>query len=171
MRIIRTAVLCLVAATISLPMASAGRELVLSAKDIPPKIRQAAEGAVPGIVLDAVKLERAKDGIIYEVRGNADGKRYQIEVDKDGKVRDVQEDDGIALGDVPEAARKAAEKAVPGARLVEAAPAPGKGGEAAYVLDMLKDGKVSEVLVTAKGEVRTVKDKDATKKAPGKSDD
>ena len=60
---------------------------------VPLKVRQAAEGAVEGIVLTEAEVEVEDGQKVYELEGVAGGKEYEIEVTADGKVLEVEEDD------------------------------------------------------------------------------
>jgi hypothetical protein len=71
-------------------------ESSIAIADLPANIRDAAEKAVPGIVLEEAEVER-EDGVeIYEVEGSANGKEYEIEMDSSGQVLEIEEeiDDG-----------------------------------------------------------------------------
>ena len=94
--------------------------------DVPIKVIEAANKAVPGGEITAVEKEEEDSQIIYEVEKVVDGIEYEIEVTADGVVKDVEkegddkaDDDGddeeveVALTDVPENVLKAAQEAVP----------------------------------------------------------
>lgn len=168
MKIMRAALLGLLAVALAAPAYSTGRELRMGPKNIPAKVREAAEAEYPGIKLDAVKLSRSENGFVYQVIGTAEGKRYAIDVDPDGNVLQVEEkDDGVGLGDVPAAAKKAALEALKDAHLVQARVMPAKGSSEAklYAIEATKGGKEYEILVSAKGDVRSVREAKDKKKS------
>ena len=60
---------------------------------VPLKVRQAAEGAVEGIVLSEAEVEVEDGQKVYELEGVAKGKEYEIEVTAEGKVLEDEEED------------------------------------------------------------------------------
>jgi hypothetical protein len=71
-------------------------ERSIAIADLPANIRDAAEKAVPGIVLEEAEVETENGVDVYEVEGSASGKEYEIEIDSSGKVLEIEEevDDG-----------------------------------------------------------------------------
>jgi hypothetical protein len=86
-----TATLIIIGATVAL--SATEREIPLS--EVPEKILEAAQRAVPGIKLTEAEVEETKDGLVYEIEGMVDDKEYEIEVSADGEVLEVEsvEDD------------------------------------------------------------------------------
>ncbi len=65
----------------------------IALSEIPEAVRNAALGAMPGLVLTEAERE-VEDGVtIYCVHGTVDGKGVEIEVSADGKVLDVEDGD------------------------------------------------------------------------------
>jgi uncharacterized membrane protein YkoI len=82
--------------------------------------------------------------------------RHEAKVDESGTaVANEDGDERIALDQVPEAARKAAESAVPGATFT-AAEKEVEHGTTVYSLEGTVDGKPCEVEVTADGKVTEI---------------
>jgi hypothetical protein len=66
--------------------ANAGKEEDIPLSDVPEKVLEAAQNAVPGIKLTEAEVEKTRKGLIYEIEGILDGKGYEIKVSADGKV-------------------------------------------------------------------------------------
>lgn len=142
--------LCLVVVGLWCVTASSAGEVALD--EVPEAVKQAALAAMPGIELVEAEVEQERQGMVYELEGTLDGKRYEIEVTSDGTVLEVEleEDEEIPVTELPQLVRQAAEKALPGAELIEAEivrPASGM----AYEIEARQDGKEYEILVGADG--------------------
>lgn len=70
-----------------------GEEKEIALSELPDKVREAAEGAVDGIVLKEAEMEKEDGKWIYEVEGVADGKEYEIEITPEGKILEIEEED------------------------------------------------------------------------------
>ncbi len=64
--------------------------------DVPDLVMNAAELAVPGIVIEEAERETENGATIYCLEGEADGLEYEIEVSADGAVleTEIEDDDG-----------------------------------------------------------------------------
>jgi hypothetical protein len=95
--------LLVVAVTLTVGMAVANeeKEEEIALSEVPEKVVQAAQNAVPGIRLTEAEVERTREGLVYELEGTLAGKSYEIEVSADGKVLEVEEgaDDGEDEGE------------------------------------------------------------------------
>ena len=68
-------------------------EQPIALSEVPAKAREAAAGAVEGIVLTGAEVEREGGRLVYELKGRANGKKYEIEVTADGEVLEIEQDD------------------------------------------------------------------------------
>ena len=68
-------------------------EVALTLADVPPVVRSAAEGAVPGIELTEAELELEDGREVYELTGLKDGVEYEIDVTPEGVVVEIEEED------------------------------------------------------------------------------
>jgi uncharacterized membrane protein YkoI len=95
--------------------------------DVPAKVLEAANSAVPGGEVTGAEKEVENGVLIYDVVKVVDGVEYEIEVTAEGVVNEIEkegddeaDDDSdsdeeveVALADVPENVIKAAQEAVP----------------------------------------------------------
>ncbi len=58
--------------------------------EVPQAILEAAEKAMPGIIITEAEIEKTDEGVVYELEGTVDGKAYEIEISEDGKVLEVE---------------------------------------------------------------------------------
>ena len=61
--------------------------------DVPAKVLEAANSAVPGGEITEVEKEVEDGEVIYDVEKVVDGVEYEIEVTPDGVVKEVEEED------------------------------------------------------------------------------
>ncbi|MBC8230704.1 PepSY domain-containing protein [bacterium] len=71
-------------------LAPAGK---VALSQVPTKVLEAANKAVPGGEVKDVETEVEDGELIYEVKKVVDGVKYEIEVTADGAVKEVEEDD------------------------------------------------------------------------------
>jgi hypothetical protein len=76
---------------LSLVYGETEEEIPLS--EVPAKILEAAEKAVPGIEFTEAEIEKTDDGVIYELEGILNEERYEIEISAEGKVLEVELED------------------------------------------------------------------------------
>ncbi|HET6202919.1 MAG TPA: PepSY domain-containing protein [Planctomycetota bacterium] len=70
-----------------------GDDQEIALADVPANVKEAAIGAVPGLVLTEAEIE-VEDGVtVYSLEGTADGKEYEVEVASDGRVLEVEAED------------------------------------------------------------------------------
>ncbi len=61
--------------------------------DLPDVVRQAAENAVPGLVISKAYRETEDGGLVYEVVGEVNGERHEVEVSPSGDVLEIEKGD------------------------------------------------------------------------------
>ena len=127
--------------------AAAGLKLA----DLPAPVQKTVQDTLNGGEIKNINKEVEKGVTQYEVETMLKGKHRDFDVDSNGTLIDVE--DEVALDSIPAAAKSAILKKVDTGKLgmVEAVSHPGKKDllyEASYTT---KDGKKSEVLVTAAG--------------------
>ena len=151
-------------------------EEVIGADEIPLHVREAALGAVPGLVIEEAEVEDGGDA--YCVHGTAAGVFTEVEVSSAGEVLEIEQgpddeddddeegddDDGddeeeIALDQVPQAAKDAALAELPGF-VIETAEKETENGQVLYGLEGTVNGEPYEVEVTADGQVIEVEKED-----------
>jgi uncharacterized membrane protein YkoI len=113
-----------------------GEEEEIPLSEVPAKVLEAANNAVPGGEVKGVEME-IEDGVtIYDVEKVVEGVEYEIEVTANGTVKEVEkegeiedeeddyDDDGekeedVSLSDVPDVILKSAKEAVPDGKITE----------------------------------------------------
>ena len=60
---------------------------------LPQNVKDAALGAVAGIVLTAAERETENGVVIYSIAGTANGKSYEVEVSTAGVVLEIEDED------------------------------------------------------------------------------
>ena len=98
--------------------ALANHEKRMSLKDLPAPVRDAAQKATAGGTLQHVEFEREDGRDVYSVHAKVAGKNVELEFAADGTL--VAQEEDITYAEVPEAARRAAEKYFGGSAGLEA---------------------------------------------------
>jgi hypothetical protein len=70
-----------------------GEDEEVALSDVPAKVIEAANNAVPGGEIEEVEKETEDGVVIYEVEKVVDGVEYEIEVTADGIVKEIEEED------------------------------------------------------------------------------
>lgn len=78
--------------TVEMTVANAQEEKEVPLNEVPKKVLEAAQKAVPGITLTEAEVETTRKGVVYEIEGTVDGKEYEIEVTAEGTVLEVEEE-------------------------------------------------------------------------------
>ncbi len=60
---------------------------------VPADVKNAAQAALPGLVLEEAERETEDGTVVYSLEGRADGEEYEFEVSAAGKVLEVERDD------------------------------------------------------------------------------
>jgi len=124
--------------------------------DLPTSVRDAAQEAVPGILLTEMEIKGSGEGVFYEVEGHAEGKRYEIKIDTDGEVLDVEleskDEEMVSLSDVPRAVIESAKRELPGIELTSAE-LENHRSRKVYDLEGVLNGSRYELEITESGEV------------------
>ncbi len=60
---------------------------------VPADVKNAAQAALPGLVLEEAERETEDGTVVYSLEGTADGEEYEVEVSAAGKVLEVERDD------------------------------------------------------------------------------
>ncbi len=69
------------------------QEIEIALSQVPDAVKQAALGAVPGLVLSGAEKETEHGTVVYCLEGTAGGESYEVEVTADGKVVEIEEGD------------------------------------------------------------------------------
>jgi hypothetical protein len=133
---------------------SAGEESV-ALEGVPPAVRKAAEAAVPGLAADGAAKETDEGKVYFEISGTADGARVDVTVTPEGEVVCIER--RVPADSVPEAARAAALKRLPGL-VVDKAEKIWKKERTYYELRGKVGTKVYEIALTDAGEVLEVEE-------------
>jgi hypothetical protein len=87
----------------------AAEEPKIDLATLPAKVREAADRRAPGVKWSQASPSEEDGHVLYELQGkDANGRKVTIEVTGEGKVTSLQAE--IALGELPAAARKAADR-------------------------------------------------------------
>lgn len=75
--------------------ASAEDEEKIPLEQVPQVVKDAAQKAVPGIVIAEVEKEVENGAVVFEVEGTAGGKEYELKISAAGQVlkTEVEDDD------------------------------------------------------------------------------
>jgi uncharacterized membrane protein YkoI len=117
-------------------------------KDLPPAVQRTVQEQSKGATLRGLSTEVEHGKTIYEVEMTVNGHGKDVSMDASGTVIEVEEE--VALGSIPAAARAAIEKAAAGGKIAKVEKVTGEK-EVAYEAALRKDGKRSEVRVSADG--------------------
>jgi len=117
-------------------------------KDLPPAVQRTVQEQSKGTTVTGLSTEVEHGRTIYEVEMTVNGHGKDVSMDASGTVIEVEEE--VALDSLPAAARKAIEKAAAGGKIAKVEKVTG-GKETAYEAALRKDGKRSEVRVSADG--------------------
>ena len=117
-------------------------------KDLPPAVQRTVQEQSKGTTVTGLSTEVEHGRTIYEVEMTVNGHGKDVSMDASGTVIEVEEE--VALDSLPAAARKAIEKAAAGGKIARVEKVT-RGKEIAYEAALRKDGKRSEVRVSADG--------------------
>lgn len=117
-------------------------------KDLPPAVQRTVQEQSKGATVRGLSTEVEHGRTIYEVEMTVNGRGKDVSMDASGTVIEVEEE--VALGSIPAAARTAIEKAAAGGKIAKVEKVT-RGKEIAYEAALRKDGKRSEVRVSADG--------------------
>lgn len=67
--------------------------LEIGLADVPPRVLQTVERALPGIVLREAEIERELGTTVYELEGVYQGYEYEVEVARDGTLLELVRED------------------------------------------------------------------------------
>jgi uncharacterized membrane protein YkoI len=132
-------------------------EIEVALAQVPDAVKKAAQKAVPGIVPTEAEKQTRGRRVRYEVEGKVGKKEYELVITAEGKVRQTGVE--VPLAEVPDAVKKAAQKAVPGIVLTEAEKQT-RGKRVSYELEGKAGKKEYELEITAKGKVLEVEVED-----------
>jgi len=117
-------------------------------KDLPPAVQRTVQEQSKGATVRGLLTEVEHGRRIYEVEMTVNGHGKDVSMDASGTVLEVEEE--VPLGSIPAAARAAIEKAAAGGKIAKVEKVTGEK-EVAYEAALRKDGKSSEVRVSADG--------------------
>lgn len=125
--------------------------------DLPEMVRQSVERLFPGGDIDWAKEEEEDDEHIYKVRlhRQPDGRDAVLEVAKDGEVLEIDQD--IGESEIPEAVRRAVEKAFPRSRVTHAEKETEM--DIKYRVDIEKGDKKRRLNITRRGRILEIEKK------------
>ena len=123
----------------------------LAMEDLPAPVQEAVREQTRGLEVIEIEEEMEDGKTLYEVEVRVEGKTRDMTFDAAGKV--VEAEMEVALASIPEAARAALEQAAAGGEIIEVE-AVTKDGVTVYEADIKKDGKKSEVVVSADGRIQ-----------------
>jgi len=76
-----------------------GQEETIALDQLPVGVREAATGAVPGLVIAEAEKELEDGETVYCVHGTSEGVFYEVEVSPDGRVLEIEKGDENGDGD------------------------------------------------------------------------
>lgn len=127
-----------------------GREERVALEDLPEPVRVAAQKITAGGTLKHVELEREKGQDVYAVEAKMAGKNKEFTLAADGTL--LAEEEDIALDELPEAGRTAAEKYFGGRSGLHASREIA-GGVTSYEVEGKKRGKGVSLELNASGAI------------------
>lgn len=60
---------------------------------VPANVKNAAQAALPGLVLEEAERETEDGTVVYSLQGTADGEEYEVEVSAAEKVLEIEKED------------------------------------------------------------------------------
>jgi len=123
-------------------------EKAVSMKDLPVAVQLTVQQQSKGATIRGLSMEVEHGKTIYEVEMTVNGHGKDLSTDASGAVIEVEEE--VALESIPAAARAAIKKAAGSGKIAKVERVSG-GKQIAYQAALRKDGKRSEVRVSAGG--------------------
>ena len=117
-------------------------------KDLPPAVQRTVQEQSKGATIRGLSTEVEHGKTIYEVEMTVNGHGKDVSMDASGAVLEVEEE--VALESIPAAAQAAIKKAAGSGQITKVEKVSG-GKETAYEAGLRKNGKHSEVRVSADG--------------------
>ena len=133
-----------------LSAAGIAAEKKIRLKDMPPAAQQSVQGLIKGAELKGLSREEEKGKTVYEVETIKNGKTRDVVIDAAGAILEVEE--GVAINEIPAPAKAAIEKAAVGGKVLKVESVT-KNGVTNYEAAIKKNGKNSEIAVTAAGSI------------------
>jgi hypothetical protein len=134
-------------------LASAGNaaEKKLKMADLPAAVQKTAQEQTKNAELKGLSKEVEKGKTFYEIETMLNGKSRDLLVDPTGAIVEVEE--ATTLDSIPAPAKAAFEKAAQNGKILKVETVT-KGSEVSYEAVVSKNGKKSEVAVTADGAIK-----------------
>jgi uncharacterized membrane protein YkoI len=123
-------------------------EKAITMKDLPAAVQRTAQEQSKGAIIRGLSKEVEGGKTVYEVNMRVNGHGKDVTIDASGAVLEVEKE--VALESIPSAARAAIEKAAGNGQITKVERVSG-GKQTAYEAHLRKDGKRSEVKVSADG--------------------
>jgi uncharacterized membrane protein YkoI len=123
-------------------------EKAITMKDLPAGVQRKVQEQSKGATIRGLSKEVEGGKTVYEVEMKVNGHGKDVLMDASGAVIEVEEE--VALESIPGAARAAIEKAAGDGKIAKVEKVSG-GKETAYEAGLRKNGKRSEVKVSADG--------------------
>jgi uncharacterized membrane protein YkoI len=123
-------------------------EKAITMKDLPAAVQRTVQEQSQGATIRGVSKEVEGGKTVYEVEMKVNGHGKDVSMDASGAVIEVEEE--VALESIPGAAQAAIKKAAGSGQITKVEKVSG-GKETAYEAGLRKNGKRSEVKVSADG--------------------
>jgi uncharacterized membrane protein YkoI len=123
-------------------------EKAITMKDLPAAVLRTVQEQSKGAIILGLSKEVEGGKTVYEVKMRANGHGKDVTIDAAGAVTEIEEE--VPLESIPGAARAAIEKAA-GSGQVTKVETVSAGNQTAYEAHLRRDGKRSEVKVSADG--------------------
>ncbi len=123
-------------------------EKAVTMKDLPAAVRRTIQEQSQGATIRGLSKEVEGGKTVYEVEMKMNGHGKDVTIDAAGSVIEMEEE--VALESIPDAAQAAIKKAAGSGQITKVEKVSG-GKETAYEAGLRKNGKRSEVKVSADG--------------------
>ena len=140
-------------------MAVGRDESKVKPEDLPKKVMAAAKKMFPDAkMVGAVKEtdDDKKDEVLYVVEYKIDGKAIELAIDADGDIEAIEKE--IDADDLPKAVTRAFAKQYPNGKISKVEEVTDSDDTVVYELDIVNNGKKSEVIMAPNGKVLDTQD-------------
>jgi uncharacterized membrane protein YkoI len=133
---------------------------------LPAAVQKAVQKAYPGAEVTKCVKETEEGKTLYEVELESGKLEAELELDATGKVLETETEEEIALDQLPEAVRDAAQKLVKGGELLEAERIV-EGGKTTYEVEVQCGAVILELGMNRSGNVLSIEVEDEDDDAEG----
>lgn len=130
-------------------VAAGAQEKKIARKDLPAVVAATMDRETKGATIKGFSSEKEHGQVVYEAETVVNGHTRDIEVAQDGTLNEVEEE--VSLTSLPAKAQQALQAKASGGKITKVESLTKSGKLVAYEAALSKNGKHSEVQVTADG--------------------